>query len=224
MSASPRPADRTKLGRPRGPPGLQDGLCLGDPRRPRPPAGQRPTRGVRGGLSALGDAWVRSPTTTPPGEGGGPVGARGPCRRTVCGRTARREGPGGLLAPLALALARRRLHSRLAQRCDRETTKGRSPPGRSCHHHLRSFPRQEVLFSVKSLSRPSLPPSLSLGPHSLKKQLACFLPTPPPRCPGSVGSGRVGSCCSPVAARQRRPENSFQPHLSLMLLGRTSLP
>lgn len=162
MSASPLLTDRTKLVRPRGPPGLQDGLCLGDPRRPRPPAGQRPTRGVRGGLSALGDAWVGSPPPTPPGEGGGPVGTRGPCRTTTCGRTARREGPGGRLAPLALALARRRLHSRLAQRCDRETTKGRSPPGRSCRHHLRSFPRQEVLFSMKLPSRPSLSLSLSV--------------------------------------------------------------
>lgn len=177
MSASPRPADRTKLGRPRGPPGLQDRLCLGDPRRPRPPAGQRPTRGVRGGLSALGDAWVRSPTTTTPsGEGGGPVGARGPCRTTVCGRTARREGPGGRLAPLALALARRRLHSRLAQRCDRETMKGRSSPGLSCHHHLRSFPRLEVLFSVKSPSRPSLPPP---SRSSLPEKAPRLLPSHP---------------------------------------------
>lgn len=206
MSASPLPADRTKLGRPRGPPGLQDGLCLGDPRRPRPPAGQRPTRGVRGGLSALGDAWVRSPSATPPGEGGGPVGARGPCRRTVCGRSARREGPGGLLAPLALALARRRLHSRLAQRCDRETTKGRSPPGRSCRHHLRSFPRQEVLFSVKSLLRPSLPPSLSRS--SLPEKAPRLLPShPSTSVPGLCGLRAcrillLPSSCTPEKARK----------------------
>lgn len=212
MSASLRPADRTKLGRPRGPPGLQDGLCLSDPGRPRLPAGQRPTRDVRGGLSTRGDAGVRWPPPTLRGDGGGPVRTGGPCGATACGRTPQ---PGARAPAARSSSARCRVYSPRAQRCDRETTKGRSPPGRSCP---RSFPRQEVLFSVKLLSRPSL-----LVPTPSKStQIASFPPLY--LCAwGSVGLGRVESC-SPVAALERRPKNSFQPHLSLSRLGRTSLP
>lgn len=213
MSTSLRPADRTKLGRPRPPlPGLQDGLCLGDPGRPRLPAGQRPTRDVWEGLFALGDAGVRWPPPTPRSDGGGSVRARGPCGATACGRTPQ---PGARAPAARSSSARCRVYSPRAQRCDRETMKGRSPPGRSCP---RSFPRQEVLFSVKLLSRPSL-----LVPAPSRSTPIAFFP-PLHLCAwGSLGPGRVGSR-SPVAALERRPENSFQPHLSLSLLGRTSLP
>lgn len=229
MSASPRPADRTKLGRPpRGPSGLQDRLCLGDPRSsPRPPlprapgspAGQRPTRGVRGGSSvcSLGCLGSRSPTPTPRGRGGGRSRPGDPAERQRASRRA-----GGLASPAARgprrlsppALAGRRVHRDVTG----GTTKGRSPPGRSCrrhhHHPSRSSPRQEVLFS----SRPSL-----LVPIPCESTSIASFPPLHLGAPGSVGPGRVGSCCSPVAARRRRPENSFQPHLSVSLLGRTSL-
>lgn len=58
----------------------------------------------------------------------------------------------------------------------------------------------------------------------LKKQPAIFFPSPHLGGPGSADPGHAGSCPFPRAALGRRPENSFQPHLSLSLLGRTCLP
>lgn len=166
-------------------------------------AGQRPTRGVRGGVvcSRGCSGPLAAAAAAPSGQGwrARPLRPGGPCTRTAAdGRTS----PPGARAPAAApSSSARRVHGPLAQRCDRETGKGRSPPGRSCHHRPRSCPRQEVLCSGKSPSRPSL---LVLTPW--KSTSLAFFPPLHLGAPGSVGPGHVGSCfprsCTPEKARK----------------------
>lgn len=61
-------------------------------------------------------------------------------------------------------------------------------------------------------------------PHSLKKQPAIVFHPCTSGADVLLIPGVQDPVPSPGAARGRRPENSFQPHLSLSLLGRTCLP